>query len=266
MERLDPDILVGIPSYNRPQNVPLMQEYYDEIIWCVTDEKQAADYRSEGAFHVEISPRGKGLAIQRNHLYDIADVCGQFCLQMDDDLKSLKEWGGPKHADSTPMEFTKAANTILRAMEHADAHYGGALSTGNPFYGSSRIHIHAFIQAGFHILEAELGLRWTEDPRFKFKDDWEMTCRNLSDYGRVVRVDWIMPDFDFVSSRDKEDSTGLGKTKKGEMECAMELIMRYPDLVKKSNRPLELRMVRSLAHFTEEELELYDLVNLEVRQ
>ena len=263
------DVLVGVPSWRRPYNVARMQEHYDDILWCLADEKDAKDYRSEGARNIVISP-AKGTCPQRNHLCNIAELYNQFSCHVDDDLINLHEWHGPRHHQKTPMTLEKAIEDIFYAMQSADTRYGGALYTENPFSGASRVHTHAFLQASLTVVNPLDGMRWCEDKVVESKDEWEMTARNIVQHGAVARVDWILPLFkmgeDPYSRPNVKNRGGLEKTYETEMAGVREVIDRYPDLIEMSNVPLRLKMIHNIKTMDKKYRKIYDKVNKEVKQ
>ena len=170
----------------------------------------------------------------------------------------------------TPMTLERAVTDIKRAMESANAYYGGALYSNNPFLGSSRVHTYAFTQASITMVNPENGMRWDEDPVVECKDEWEMTCRNIEMHGAVARVDWIIPDFkmgeDPYSRPEIKGRGGLEKTYPKEVAGVNEVIRRYPHMVRRSNVPLRLELIHNRKTMPDKYKKIYKRVNKEVKQ
>ena len=280
------DLLIGVPSHNRPHSVERMQEFYEWIVWCVPDEKQAKTYRNAGASNVVVSYRGRGTCQQRNVLIEVAEEGSQIPILVDDDLMSLYERTGNSGSDKIPMRLPDAALTVAKATLCAEAAYGGLPVTTNPFHGASRVHTRAFVQATFTCINPNYGLTWDEDRDIQLVDEWDMTCRSLIESGSCARVDWILADFNYAElEKNKVDSGlpihnvdgGLDYTVEARLKACRIMLSRYPNLVKRKGRPpkgsrrpdrdiLDLALKKTMRNFTMEQRLHYSEVNSKITQ
>ena len=267
MRSIFEDVMVGVISYRRPDSAERMQEFHDDIVWCLADNKDVRDYSAAGVRNMVLAP-DLSTTIQRNRLCDIADIDDVWICCIDDDLLALHEWNGPTREEMVEINLERVVTDIHRAMISAGASYGGMLCGGNPFYGRSRVHTHASVASCLTVVNPSAGMRWNEDKTIEQQDDWEMTLRNIDTVGQVARVDWLIGTFSPAGDpvRGYNPKGGMTKTYKEKLGACHRLLEDYPHLVKASSTPLLLKILKTKNSLSAEEADLYNKVNQEVKQ
>lgn len=247
-------VLYTCPSTRRPDNVPKMMEWYPDFLWVLADEQDVEEYQAQGAERIVLQP-GEGLPDARNTCVHQAAEAGKYCLQVDDDLQSLVLGVGQRESIE-PISLPDAVGEVLGAMHVTGAHLGGVYSSNNPYFAKPRIHTWAFCCAQFIVVTPWQDLWWDTD--IDFKDDWELTCRHLKTYGKVARVDYIVPH--------ALNSGGGGlsqhRTLMKDVQAAKKVIARYPDIVRKHpRRDGELQLIHTVKTMPETAKEAYRRAN-----
>jgi hypothetical protein len=188
-------LYVAIPSRGRPKNVPLMEAMVGKATWYV-DPEQEAEYQAEGAHTVAVPVRGHVAA--RNAALDDSFRLGAPCLQLDDDLKSVKRILGKKEKQEVP--FIEAINEMYFGLTNSPFRLAGAAPTDNPFFFNPEepCKTKAFIWGACMII-LPTPLRF--DPLIVVKDDYDYTCAHVKEYGGVYRTDFFTFKFAYKTNK-----------------------------------------------------------------
>lgn len=183
-------IRVCVVSHARPQNVAKMQaKTAYPIHWYVNHGEREA-YESAGATHIT---EGNGLIPSRNQGMEDAFAEGKICLQMDDDYLSAYVANGPHGAiKCTRITLDELIERLVSKFLTSKALCSGCAPTDNKLGIDRDISESAFIIASFFAAKPN-PLRFDESLRMK--EDYDYTLQHLSKYGRVLRMNRLMPVF-----------------------------------------------------------------------
>lgn len=268
MKILD-EMLVAVPSYKRPQNVPAMQRLHENILWCLASNEEAAEYAAFGATDIIVCPNWTGHVSQLNCILDISEASGEWCVIMDDDVTDIVRIDRVNETvESVSLEF--AVSTIYRAMRSINAHYGGP-HTGAGFNirnFKDRVHICGFMTTALVVFNAvECHERFDDSEECFGRADTEMCLRQVQENGAIARIDWMYAHHHFTKMNKDGVIDGDGgytdtRTIESQMRSAKYLCSKYPYLVRpKADKPGQIRMYRNLSNFTDQQNRLYHKVN-----
>lgn len=188
-----PPLHVAVISARRPDAVaamaPFLARVPSEPTWYVDAASEAA-YRSAGAASIVVAGDGS-LVASRNAALDAAFAAGVPCVQLSDDLRSLRAIaarGGPPYA----FDLDLAIRALLDGLHESGAYLAGAAPTANPFYASPTLALRHFIVGDFMVVRPS-PLRM--DPRAELREDYDFTLQHLSRFGSVARLDWVLAEF-----------------------------------------------------------------------
>lgn len=213
-------LATAIISAGRPENVPAMARHAQGLrpVWLVPRADVTA-YRRAGASRVEGVPGG--LVGARNRALDIAAAAGAWCLQLDDDLRAVRQVTG-EGARPGRVTLAHAAGQVAATMDATGARLGGVAPTANAYFSRRTVTPWGFVIGSLCVL-----VPGPErfDARLPLKEDWDMTCQHLAAYGHVARRDDLLADFRHYSA-----SGGCTRYRTGAREDAAVslLLQRWP--------------------------------------
>lgn len=183
------DIFVAVISARRPERVPAMKTIIgNDAHWFVANGDGDA-YRQNGAANVRESG---GLCESRNAALEMAFAAGKPCVQLSDDLKSIKK--AHSKTQTEPLSFPKAVSEMLHAASVFRSKLVGVAPTANAFYYNPEkpFKLKAFIVGDLH-LAMPCDIRF--DTNLLLKEDYDFTLKHIKTFGRAVRVDNILAEF-----------------------------------------------------------------------
>jgi len=182
--------VIAVVSSRRPGNVPAMEAHCAGLPhrWYVAAD-EAGDYRYCGATDVTEVPGG--LAAARNRALDDADELGVASVQLSDDLRRIGLAHGQTAAEVEPIGLERAIGLLVEAAASVDAQLAGGAPTANAFFSRQRINPYGFVVGDLTWQAPGCPLRY----RIDLKEDYDLTLQHLAAYGRVARVDYLLPVF-----------------------------------------------------------------------
>ncbi len=186
-----------IISSGRPMNVPKMNAFLGtmQAMWCVPAD-EVGDYKRAGAQFC--APTGS-LMGSRNWAIETAQADGAHCLQLSDDLKTLRFTEGKDNKLRRNITLTWAMHYMKAAMEKEKVQLAGVAPTDNAFFYNQPTSSKLFIVGDMILIGA------TSTPRFDegltLKEDYDFTCQHLAAYGAVVRCNGILASFQHRTNR-----------------------------------------------------------------
>lgn len=185
------DYHIGVISHSRSQNVSNMEGVLSDkysITWYV-GKNEGVDYKKEGAKYVVES--GK-LCESRNRLLEDAFKMDKTCIQLSDDLVSLRIAEDKKNTRESNME--ECISVIEQALNNTRMKLGGVNVAANAFYFDplKPIKLRHFVLGDFSVIKPT-DLRY--DTRFKTKEDYDYTLQHIQKYGGVARCDSVIATF-----------------------------------------------------------------------
>lgn len=238
------DVLVTVISARRPQNVPAMEAHLEGLdhVWFVP-EGQGGDYEyaldAIGAPVAIVEIESTQDTHQRNAALDWAERLGKWCVQIDDDLKRLRRTTPGFQSDRYDLTVSEAIESLVDGIWRAEAHYGGLAATDNAGFAQRTITTTSFVRSAFMAVRPGSGLRF--DDQFRLKGDYDYTLQHLQKYGRVARLDTLLPTFDFG-----QGSGGCVdyRTDEVEQEAIERLRRKWPqNISRRTDKPNEVRLV-----------------------
>jgi len=224
MYREDLGVYLTIISSGRALNVRKMIELVGQATWYV-GAGESDEYRINGARHVF---EGGGLIESRNMALDHAGQNDYICVQLSDDLTRLRLWRG-KEEKPEPIDFKKALATVLKAMQRTGfietrppVYLGGAAVTDNAFFSSGGIKNEGFILGDFMVIRPSK-IRF--DSNLRLKEDYDFTLQHLQKFGKVARVESILPSF---AHRKNKGGAVAYRTSALEKEAIAYLMKKWP--------------------------------------
>lgn len=179
-------------------NVPKMRYFTDtmpRVMWCVPDD-EVGDYKRAGAQFC--APTG-GLIDSRNWAIEAAQADGAHCLQLSDDLKSLRFTTGKDNKKRQEISLGGAASYMRTQMEEAGVQLAGVAPTDNAFFYNQPISSKLFIVGDMILIGPTSTPRF--DPVLTLKEDYDFTCQHLATYGAVARCNGILASFQHRTNR-----------------------------------------------------------------
>lgn len=233
---MDPTLATFIISAGRASNVPAMAEHTRGLqpTWIVP-QADAPAYRAAGAFRVQGQTR-PGLSAARNAALSTAFRRNAWCVQLDDDLRSVQRAVDKKAAGLTLPE---ALRMIAESMAETGALHGSVAPTSNPYFSQRELTLRGFC-IGSLTITAPCDLRY--DTTLPLKEDWDYTCQHLEAYGQVARRDDVLATF-----RHYDNPGGVQRYRTDDLEQQVtdQLLARWPQyLAPHSRRPHELALKR----------------------
>jgi hypothetical protein len=258
--------LFCIISKARPGNVAKMQTLFKGTgiypTWVVgTGETEA--YTKGGAQAVV---EGGKLCASRNKAITIAQEAGKWCVQLSDDLSTVKYYHHPtdtpvlrtkasrkkwkkrntsegnhacKEAHFCRLNAVQAARMIGAQMEIEGAKLGGIYPNSNTgfAFGLPPTTSHQFIVGDFIVVDPSSSARF--DETMTLKEDYDFTAQNLHKYGVVIRFNRI-----FLEVKHYTNDGGAVDVRTGESEQYNIRILRrkWPGVFQNQRRPNEVTM------------------------
>ena len=224
------DILYTIPSTRRPHNVGRMQEFVQQPLWIVKDRKDFKDYVAAGAYEVVIR-KEPSLRGARNLAIHLAGLDGKYNLQLDDDLMWVKAASGPERHLLEDVEVEDVAFQMVWAMEAVDTGVCGILTTNNHRQYQPFVSTWAFMCARFLLIDPSYNINFGSSET-DFKEDWELTCKFMSEVGRVARLGWILAS----NSGSQKGGLAARRTTELEIQACRRLLNTYPHILRKNTK------------------------------
>jgi len=207
-----------------------MTKLIGEATWYVREE-EIDDYLNAGAAHVV---RGGTLVQNRNAALRDSRVAGLPCIQLDDDLKRIRNAAGQD------ISFFFAASLMLNRLRSSAYRLAGVAPTDNAYFSRREITNFGFIIASF-MVELPDSMLWF-DPDLKLKEDYDHTVAHLKTYGGVVRCDDILATFNHYTA---PGGCKAYRTEEIEKESCAVLLQRHRGWLRPhGKRPHELSLVR----------------------
>lgn len=221
---------LAITSHKRPQNVQFMQKICEGNIcnwYVINGEKQ--DYLNAGAHNVyETLP---GISIARNTALRHAFEQQLPSIQLSDDLRNIKKIrieNGKRIKEF--ISFNEVCQILISELIKKQFYYGGVAVTSNPLnYTGIDISYEKLIVCDLNCFMP--GCPFFDEELLQ-KEDYDMTIRNILQFGGVVRLDNILCDFPH-----RQNDGGANTYRNFESEkLAMEaLIKKWPNYLKHHN-------------------------------
>lgn len=230
------DAYVSIISARRPDRVEKMHKLVGEATWFVAKGDGQA-YRQAGARSVVESG---ALCRSRNAALDAAFKAGVPCVELSDDMSSVKEAyvdGGKKRG--RPLPFYDAVLKMLAEGAEVGAFLSGVAPTANAyFFRPERPTSTNLFIVGDFIVVRPCALRFDED--LPLKEDYDYTLQHLTEYGQVARCNRVLATF---SHRSNSGGAVSYRTAKLEQAVIMRLKEKWPGkIVDNPRRPNEVLM------------------------
>jgi len=181
------DAYVTVIRAGRPGNVVGMAPLVGPATWYVPAPDVEA-YEWGGAEFVAAD--SGGLTAARNDALEDAFAADLPCVQLSDDLCSIRRFDGPK-----TETFAGAVGEMFTALaDYPDLKYSGFAPTTDEraFSPDKRIGLHHFIVGDF-TLTLPSPIRY--DASLKLKEDYDFTMQHIVGHGGVVRLNYIAPAF-----------------------------------------------------------------------
>ena len=216
----------AIISSRRPDRVPEMQRHAPDCTWFVGNG-EANDYRMNGAIKVVESG---GLCESRNAALETAFKQGLPCVQLSDDLKSIKKAHDKKNIE--PYSLNKACKEMLHLGKTYKAKLVGVAPTANAFYYNP---LQPFKQKAFIV--GDMIMVFPCDHRFDenllLKEDYDFTLKHLQKEGKVLRVNFILAEF---AHRTNKGGAVSYRTSMLEKTCIAYLKRKWGKLIRDNPR------------------------------
>lgn len=220
-------VYIAVISAHRPKAVMTLPVGY--ATWYVP-KSEVDVYRNAGAESVRED--GGGLCQARNTALRDAWALGLPCVQVSDDLKKIEVINHLVEPRPKPavISFEKAIRTILEEMETSPAKLGGVSPTDNPFYFKRPVSKNNFVIGDLIVVKpCELFF----DEKLKLKEDYDYTLQHLTNFGEVVRVDYVLANF---LHRDNKGGAVAVRTPKLEQDSIEYLKSKWGDFIKPNPR------------------------------
>jgi hypothetical protein len=180
-------LYVVVLSTQRPQNVAMMTMKIGSATWCVPRGEVDA-YRSEGAKHF-ITDGGGNVASARNVALHHARKLKLPCLQMDDDLISMKLANDGR---ARPIRFPAAAVLMANLLEATPFKLAASNIVTNAIYVKHPVTQNKTINGGMLLI---LPTKLSFDPEQQVSEDIDYALRHHEVYGGYLRIDCLMTAF-----------------------------------------------------------------------
>ena len=228
------NLIFAIPSYKRDfeqltldylarLNVPR-----EMIYMSVQTESDLKAYKAAGIDQRVgklIYRLGACVSDNRNTLLDAIPE-GHYVVMMDDDIKTIVMLQGGKLVKIEA--FDRLMNIIVRGFSAAAKNFTvgfGLYPTDNAYYMSDTVSACTIVDGMFIGL---LNTKVRYDARFTTKEDYDLCCRIIREYGAFPRLNMYAAR---AKSRSRGGCEEFWKDTEGRILTARRLIERYPDLL-----------------------------------
>jgi hypothetical protein len=154
------------------------------------------DYRLAGA--TDVRPTGS-LMDSRNWALEDAFCQGADCLQLSDDLKTLRFTEGKDNKKRTNLSIAQAVHIMAMSMREKDVYLAGVAPTDNAFFYNQPFSSNLFIVGDMMLVRSASTPRF--DTAMTLKEDYDFTCQHIAKYGAVVRCNQILASFQHRTNR-----------------------------------------------------------------
>ena len=242
-------LVFAIPSYKRAFE-QLTLDYLTKLgvprDMIVMSVQTRDDYDAYRAIGIEarvgrfIYQNGSCVGDNRNNLLNAIPE-GTYIVMMDDDIKTLLALDGQKlRPIKTLSEFMQVVSRGFMAAVRNFTVGFGLYPTDNAYYMSNSITPRSIVDGMFIGL---INSKVRYDSSFKTKEDYELCCRLIREYGAFPRLNMYV-------TRAKSHSRGgceeFWADEEGRICTAARLVGMYPDLLTLNpRRPGEVLMRRS---------------------
>lgn len=227
-------LVFAIPSYKRAFE-QLTLDYLaklgvprDMIVMSVQTQDDLEAYRAAG-IEARVSKliyrKGSCVGDNRNNLLDNIPE-GTYVVMMDDDIKTLVRLDGKRlRPVDTYADFMRV---IVRGFTAAAVNFSvgfGLYPTDNAYYMSNSI-THRTVADGMFLGLVNTKMRYNAS--FKTKEDYELCCRIIREYGAFPRLNMYATR---AKSRSRGGCEEFWADAEGRISTARRLVSMYPDLL-----------------------------------
>lgn len=217
---------VAVISHKRPYNVPKIQAIIGPATFYV-NIGEISDYVKAGANN--IVECGDNIVAARNAAMQEASTMNLPCIQVSDDLRSLKRVTLNKgEYRVTPVDFTVVAGTLIFELQQNKLNYGGvAVTTNRLNYTGTDVDYDKLVVNDLICIMPNTCMF---DETVALKEDYDLTIHELLNTGGVVRCNNFLCDF---PHRDNEGGANTYRTSEAEQKATEALHNKWGDLIKK---------------------------------
>lgn len=180
-------LYVCVLSTQRPDNVGRMTAAIGPATWVVPAAERDI-YQAAGAAHI-ITDHGGNVAAARNIALHHARKLRLPCLQMDDDLISIKL---ASNGRSIPVTFGFAAKLMSDALTATPYKLAASNVVTNATYVKQPVTQNKTINGGMLLI---LPTKLSFDPEQKVSEDIDYALQHHKIYGGYIRLDCLMTSF-----------------------------------------------------------------------
>jgi hypothetical protein len=195
----------------------------EDLSWFV-GHGEGDEYFCHGARNVFESG---GLMDSRNAALEYAFADGSACVQVSDDLGTIKDARTGQN-----MQCVQVARTLVDLCAERRVKLAGVAPTANAFYFNEN---RAYRNDGFIV--GDLFAALPSEPRFdtalRLKEDYDFTAQHLDKYGAVVRAEWVLATF---AHRSNKGGAVDYRTEELEQQAIERLQSKWPGVFKKNPR------------------------------
>lgn len=246
------DCFIAVISHKRPENIkPITKLIGDSTFYVNTGEKNL--YLQAGAKNVKEC--GDNICQARNQAIKDARNYGLPCIQVSDDLKSIKFVeliNNEYFVNNTDFEYV--VETIVQELENKNYYYGGIAVTTNRlnYTGINFSYDKLIVNDLVCIMPGD----YLFDEKMYLKEDYDMTLTQLLEVGGVVRCNQFLCDF---PHRNNKGGANTYRTTKEEHEANMRVYNKWGDLIKKHpNRENQISLnYNKIRTFNENQTKLF---------
>lgn len=244
---MNQEIFFSVISSGRSKNVPKIRKLFSistwgDVRWFVGKGEREA-YEKEGACNVQETP---SLPSARNCSLRAAFQMNLPCLQMSDDIAYIRMLNSEskctgsitdatrlaKQVGYTDLTVETAAEALLEALRGTGAKLGGVYPVKN--FGMA-LMTGPVSKGLFCIGDFFLTLPSTPlfDRRLPLKEDYDFTCKHLSQYGQVVRLNYMI-----VGASHYSNPGGAVARRSAALEekCVQILLKKWPQFIRRNPR------------------------------
>lgn len=221
------DFFLSIISTKRSQNVQFIQSLCKGLNcnWFV-NTGEGSDYINAGAHATYES--GDNICAARNMAISLAGADNMPCIQISDDLKSVKKLtvdsSGKRHLEFIDIAYVCVL--LISELKKHNANFGGVAINNNPLnytgidVSTNKLIVNDFIcvMPGTYIFDEELAL----------KEDYDMCVRQLIDGNKIIRLNNILCDF---PHRQNDGGANTYRNESTESAATRALMAKWPKYI-----------------------------------
>lgn len=248
---------IGIISYkraNEPITVNLLRSMgYDkeEIVVSVQTESDYEEYlKTQGNDATVIYKKGNNVSENRNNLLDYLKNERAFVM-CDDDISGfyrLSANGKTLEQISDKTELERLFHSMFRFAVKNNSKVFGWYTVSNPFFMKHTIDNKNILNGQILGVVCDKTIRFDEN--FSVKEDYELSLRLMKRGMNVIRYNGFTVKAKSYSKGGCEEFRKAGKNK----GRYLELLKKYPMLIKPSHRDGEIKFIGKIEHIKESEI------------